>query len=57
MPKITLRLPLDHPTLTQKKMKLKLAKQVKKGTKESKISLGSWLAVCAANEICTDCWI
>ena len=30
MPKITLRVPLDHPTLTQKKMKLKLAKQVKK---------------------------
>ena len=30
MPKITLRVPLDQPTLTQQKMKLKLAKQVKK---------------------------
>ena len=30
MPKGTLRVPLDQPTLTQKKMKLKLAKQVKK---------------------------
>ena len=30
MPKITLRVPLYQPTLTQKKMKLKLAKQVKK---------------------------
>ena len=30
MPKITLRVPLDHPILTQKKTKLKLAKQVKK---------------------------
>ena len=29
MTKITLRVPLDQPTLTQKKMKLKLAKQVK----------------------------
>ena len=35
--------------LISKKMKLKLAKQAKKGTKESKLSLGSWLAVCAAN--------
>ena len=43
--------------LNSKKMELKLAKQVKKGTKESKLSLGSWLAVCAANEICIDCWI
>ena len=30
MPQSTLRVPLDQPTLTQKKMKLKLAKQVKK---------------------------
>ena len=30
MPKSTLRVPLDQPTLTQKRMKLKLAKQVKK---------------------------
>ena len=30
MPKSTLRVPLDQPTLTQKKMTLKLAKQVKK---------------------------
>ena len=30
MPKITLRVPLDQPTLTRKNMKLKLAKQVKK---------------------------
>ena len=37
--------------LNSKKMELKLAKQVKKGTKESKLSLGSWLAVYAANEM------
>ena len=30
MPKITLRVPLDQPTLTQKILLLKLAKQVKK---------------------------
>ena len=30
MPQITLRVPLDQPTLTQKNMKLKLAKQIKK---------------------------
>ena len=30
MPQSTLRVPLDQPTLTQKKMKLKLAKQLKK---------------------------
>ena len=30
MPKITLRVPLGHRTLTKKKTKLKLAKQVKK---------------------------
>ena len=30
MPKITLRVPLDQPSLSIKKMKLKLAKQVKK---------------------------
>ena len=30
MPEITLIVPLDQPTLSQKKMKLKLAKQVKK---------------------------
>ena len=47
MPKNTLRVPLDQPTLTQKKIKLKLAKQ---GKKE-----GSWLAVCVVNEICIDC--
>ena len=30
MPKITLRVPLDHSTLFHKKMKLKLAKQAEK---------------------------
>ena len=30
MPKSTLKVPLDQPTLTQKKINLKLAKQVKK---------------------------
>ena len=35
IPKITLRVPLDQPTLTQKKMKLKLAKQVNKEPRKS----------------------
>ena len=38
MPKITLRVPLDQPTLTQKKTKLKLAKQVKKEPKKASFS-------------------
>ena len=57
MPKITLKVPLGQPTLNQKKAKLKLLKKVKKGTKESKLSLGSWLAFRAANVMCTNCWI
>ena len=36
MPKITLRVPLDQPTLTQKKMKFKLAKQVKKEPRKAR---------------------
>ena len=43
--------------LKPKKTKLKLVKMEKKGTKESKLSLGSWIVVWAANEMCTDCWI
>ena len=39
--------------LNSKKMNLKLARHVKNWTKESKISFGYWLAVCADNEICT----
>ena len=53
MPKITLRVPLDQPTLSQKN-EVKTSLIGEKGTKESKLSLGSWIAVCAANEICTD---
>ena len=52
-----MKVPLGQPTFNQKKLKLKLVKKGKKGTKESKLSLGSWLAVRAANETCTDCWI
>ena len=37
MPKITLRVPLYYPTLTQKKIKLKLAKQVKKEPRKARI--------------------
>ena len=47
-----MKVPLGQPTLNQKKTKLKLVKTIKKGTKESKLSLGSWLVVWAANEIC-----
>ena len=43
--------------VTEKKLSKKLLKGanlvLQKGTKESKLSLGSWLAVWAANEICT----
>ena len=49
MLKITLRVPLDQPTLTQKKMNLKLAKHVTKEPRKA-----SWIVVCADNEICTD---
>ena len=41
----------------QKKTKLKLVKTVKKGTKESKLSMEFWLAVWESNEMCTGCWI
>ena len=30
---------------------------MKKGTKESKLSLGSWISFWAANMMCTDFWI
>ena len=36
------------------KTKLKLAKPVKKEPRKASLS---WLAIFAANEICTDCWI
>ena len=36
MPKITLRVPLEQPTLTQTKMNLKLAKQVKKEPRKAR---------------------
>ena len=43
--------------ITEKKLSKKLLKRVnlvlQKGTKESKLSLGSWLAVWVANEIFT----
>ena len=43
--------------ITEKKLSKKLLKGanlvLQKGTKESKLSLGSWLAVWEANEICT----
>ena len=43
--------------VTEKKLSKKLLKRanlvLQKGTKENKISLGSWLAVWEANEICT----
>ena len=49
MPKITLKVPLGQLTFNQKKPKLKLVKKGKKGAKESKLSLGSWLAFWEAN--------
>ena len=43
--------------VTEKKLSKKLLKGanlvLQKGTKESKISLGSWISAWAANEICT----
>ena len=57
MPKITLKLPFVQPNLNKKNTKLNLVKTVKKGTKESKLSLGSWIAFGAANFICTHSWI
>ena len=36
MPKITLRVPLDQPILTKKKMKLKLAKHVTKKPRKAR---------------------
>ena len=45
IPKSTWKVPLGQPTLNQQKAKLKLVKKGKKGTKESKLSLGSWLAI------------
>ena len=36
MPKITLRVPLDQPTLSKKKMKLKLSKQAKKEPRKAR---------------------
>ena len=43
--------------LTDKKTKLKLVKKGEKGTKESKLSLGYWLAFWVANMMCNDFWI
>ena len=39
------------------KTELKLAKTVKKGTKENKFSLGYWLDFWESNEMCTYFWI
>ena len=36
MPKITLRVPLDQPTLSHKKMKLNLAKQAEKEPRKAR---------------------
>ena len=39
-----MKVPLGQPTFNQKKTKLKLVKKGKKGTKERKLSLGSWIS-------------
>ena len=49
------KVPLGRLTFNQKKAKLKLVTKGKKGTKESKLSLGSWLAFYGANMMCIDC--
>ena len=51
MPKITQKVPLGLLTFNKKKTKLKLVKKGKKGTKESKLSLRSWLAFWEANKM------
>ena len=57
VPKHTLKVFWVTTLVTKKKLSKKLLKGanlvLQKGTKESKLSLGSWLAVWAANEICT----
>ena len=57
MPKNTLKVFWVTTLVTKKKLSKKLLKGanlvLQKGTKESKLSLGSWLVVWAANEICT----
>ena len=56
MPKNTLKLFWVTTLVTEKRLSKKLLKWanlvLQKGTKESKISLGSWIAVWEANEIC-----
>ena len=57
VPKNTLKVFWVTTLVTEKKLSKKLLKGanlvLQKGTKESKISLGSWLVVLASNEICT----
>ena len=57
MPKHTLKVFWVSALVTEKKLSKKLLNGgnlvLQKGTKERKISLGYWLAVWAANEICT----
>ena len=56
VPKNTLKVFWVTTLVTEKKLSKKMLKGanlvLQKGTKESKISLGSWLAVWEANEIC-----
>ena len=57
VPKNTLKVFWVTTLVTKKKLSKKLLKGanlvLQKGTKESKISLGSWLSIWADNEICT----
>ena len=48
-----MKVPLGQLAFNQKKTKLKLVKKGKRGTKESKLSLGYWLAFWEANKMCT----
>ena len=57
VPKHTLKVFWVTTLVTEKKLSKKLLKGanlvLQRGTKESKLSLGSWLAVWEANEMCT----
>ena len=57
MPKNNLKVFWVTKLVTEKKLSKKLLKGanlvLQKGTKERKISLGSWLAVWAGNKMCT----
>ena len=57
MPKHTLKVFWVTTLVTEKKLSKKLLKGAnlvfQKGTKERKLSLGYWLSVWAANDICT----